>query len=177
MECLSVWRSASKLIPDACSTTSAFCHPSLIKHVYLEQQWEQSTLQILGIQHKIFVYWLFLSMQEPIWGGGGCGLSFGLPGGSEGKEFACSAGDLGSIPGLGRSPTPEDPPGERNGYPLQCSCLENSMVRGAWPQRVGHSLVTLYVSPSLSHTHTPLSSKPLVAENFTVQFMSWKRRE
>ena len=110
-------------------------------------------------------------------GRGGCGLSFGLPGGSEGKEFACSAGDLGSIPGLGRSPTPEDPPGERNGYPLQCSCLENSMVRGAWPQRVGHSLVTLYVSPSLSHTHTPLSSKPLVAENFTVQFMSWKRRE
>ena len=46
----------------------------------------------------------------------------GFPGGSEGKEFACSAGDLGSIPGLERSP------GERNGYPLQCSCLENSMV-------------------------------------------------
>ena len=37
-----------------------------------------------------------------------------------------SAGDLGSVPGSGRSP------GERNGYPLQYSCLENSMDRGAW---------------------------------------------
>ena len=46
-------------------------------------------------------------------------LSF--PGGSAGKESACSVGDLGSIPGLGRSP------GEENGYPLQYSDLENSM--------------------------------------------------
>ena len=45
---------------------------------------------------------------------------------SVGKESACNAGDLGSFPGLGRSP------GERNGHPLQCSCLENSMDRGAW---------------------------------------------
>ena len=44
-----------------------------------------------------------------------------FPGGSEGKEYACSAGDLGSIPGLGRSPE------EGNGYPLQYSGLENSM--------------------------------------------------
>ena len=42
-------------------------------------------------------------------------------GGSAGKESACDAGDLGSIPGLGRSP------GERKGYPLQYSGLENSM--------------------------------------------------
>ena len=39
--------------------------------------------------------------------------------GSDGKESACNAGDLGSVPGLGRSP------GERIGYPLQYSCLEN----------------------------------------------------
>ena len=45
---------------------------------------------------------------------------------SVGKEFACSAGDLGSIPGLGRSP------GEGNGNPLQYPCLENLMDRGAW---------------------------------------------
>ena len=45
---------------------------------------------------------------------------------SVGKESTCSAGDLGSVPGLGRSP------GERNGYPLQYSCLENSMDRGAY---------------------------------------------
>ena len=50
----------------------------------------------------------------------------GFPGGSVGKESARNAGDLGSILGLGRCP------GERNGYPLQYSCLENPMDRGAW---------------------------------------------
>ena len=49
----------------------------------------------------------------------------GFPGGSAGKESACNAGDLGSIPGLGRSP------GEGNGYPLQYSCPVNSIDRGA----------------------------------------------
>ena len=50
----------------------------------------------------------------------------GFPGGSDGKEPTCSAGDLGSVPGLGRSP-------ERgHGNPLQFSCLENPMDRGAW---------------------------------------------
>ena len=47
----------------------------------------------------------------------------GFPGGSENKESACNAGNLGSIPGLGRSP------GEGNGNPCQYSCLENSMER------------------------------------------------
>ena len=50
----------------------------------------------------------------------------GFPGGLDGKEFACNAGDPGSIHGLGRSP------GEGNRYPLQYSCLENPMDRGAW---------------------------------------------
>ena len=49
-----------------------------------------------------------------------------LFGGSEGKASACNAGDLGSIPALGRSP------GEGNGNPLQYFCLENSMDRGTW---------------------------------------------
>ena len=49
-----------------------------------------------------------------------------FPGGSDNKESASNAGDLGSIPGLGRSP------GGGNGNPLQYSCLENSMDRGAW---------------------------------------------
>ena len=59
-----------------------------------------------------------------------------------GKESACNAGDLGLIPGLGRSP------GEGYGYPLQYSCLENPMDRRAWQAtvhgvtRVGHDLVT-----------------------------------
>ena len=51
----------------------------------------------------------------------------GFPGGSDGKESAGSAGDLGSIPGSGRSP------GEGNGYPFQYSGLENSMDRGYSP--------------------------------------------
>ena len=49
-----------------------------------------------------------------------------FPGGSDGKESACNAGDLGLIPGSGRSP------GEGNGNLLQYSCLENSMDRGTW---------------------------------------------
>ena len=54
------------------------------------------------------------------------GCQLGFPGGSDGKESPCNAGDAGSIPGLGRSP------GEGHGSPLQCSCLENSLDRGAW---------------------------------------------
>ena len=53
----------------------------------------------------------------------------GFPDGSVGKESACHAGDtgnMGSIPGLGRSP------GAGNGNPLQYSCLKNPMDRGAW---------------------------------------------
>ena len=56
-----------------------------------------------------------------------------FPGGSDGKESACYAGDLGSIPGLGRSP------GEGNGYPLQYSCLDNPMERGAWRHTRSHT--------------------------------------
>ena len=54
------------------------------------------------------------------------GGSEGFPGGSEVKASACNEEDLGSIPGLGRSP------GEGNGNPLQYSCLGNSMDRGTW---------------------------------------------
>ena len=54
----------------------------------------------------------------------------GFPGGSEVKVSAWNAGDLGSIPELGRSP------GEGNGNPLQYSCLENPMEGGAWQATV-----------------------------------------
>ena len=63
----------------------------------------------------------------------------GFPGGSDGKESACKAGDLGLIPGSGRSPE------EGNGYLLQYSCLENPMDGRVWQaihsmgsQRVEH---------------------------------------
>ena len=52
--------------------------------------------------------------------------SLGFPGDSDGKESDYNAGDPGSIPGSERLP------GEGNGYPLQSSCWENSMDRGAW---------------------------------------------
>ena len=62
-----------------------------------------------------------------------------FPGDSDDKKSACNAGDLGLIPGSGRSP------GERNGYPLQYSCLENSTERGASVQfsSVAQSCLTL----------------------------------
>ena len=53
-------------------------------------------------------------------------MFWGFPGGSEGKVFACNAGNWASIPGSGRAP------GVGNGNPLQYSCLENPMDRGAW---------------------------------------------
>ena len=63
-----------------------------------------------------------LSMRE-LWSGqAGCQYSWCL----SGKESACNAGDQGLIPGLGTSP------GGGNGNPLQYSCLENPMDRGAW---------------------------------------------
>ena len=71
-----------------------------------------TVLQNIPITSNLYHYWCF-------------------PGGSDGKESACNFGDLGSIPG--RSP------GERNGNPLQYSCLENSMDRGAW-QATGHGV-------------------------------------
>ena len=72
----------------------------------------------------------------------------GFPGGSDGRESACNAGDPDSIPGLGRAL------GEENGYPPQYSCLENSMDRGAWRATVHgveelntNELLTLLLSP------------------------------
>ena len=76
-------------------------------------------------------------------------LRLGFPGGSAVKESACKAGDLGSIPGLGR------PPGEGKGYPLQYSGLENSMdcvIHGVAKSRTrlsdSHFTFTLVILPS-----------------------------
>ena len=75
----------------------------------------------------LVVQWLRLCVLNA----GGPGLTpgqgtRGFPDGSDGKEYACNAGDTGLTPGSGRSP------GEGNGNPLQYSCLENPMDRGAW---------------------------------------------
>ena len=76
---------------------------------------------------------------------GGFFTTGGFPGGSGSKASAYNVGDPGSIPGSGRSP------GEGNGNPLQYSCLENPMSRGAWratctgSQSAGHELATEHV--------------------------------
>ena len=74
-------------------------------------------------------------------------MRIGFLGGSDSKESACNAGDLGLIPGSGRSP------GEGNGNALQCSCLENSMDRGTWRATV-YGVAELDTTDRLTHTHT-----------------------
>ena len=78
---------------------------------------------------------------------------------SVGKKSACNEGDLGSIPRSGRSP------GEGNGNPLQYSCLENPMDRGAWQAtvygvtRVGQDLATLLLLlDKILHRHENFST-------------------
>ena len=70
----------------------------------------------------------------------------GFPGGSDGKESACNAEDLGLIPTLGRSP------GVGNGYPLQYSGLENSMNREAWQVTI-HGVEKSWTRLSDQHRH------------------------
>ena len=85
----------------------------------------------------------------------------GFPGGSEVKASAWNVGDPGSIPGLGRSP------GEGNGNPLQYSCLENPMDRGAWWATV-HGVAKSLTQLS-THTRTWFLKRV-----FQGTFCSWK---
>ena len=89
----------------------------------------------------------------------------GFPCGSDSKESACNAGDPDLIPGMGRSP------GERNGNPLQYSCLENSMDRGVWLATV-HGLAKTWTRLSnyayfytyiYTHTHVYIDDKAYIA--------------
>ena len=103
----------------------------LLRGLHFEKHWTSvkttgfGTLDLIQPMDINFVQGLdfsfFLQYLSPSWG---------FPGGSDGKEVACSVGDLGSIPGSGRSP------GEGNANPLQYSCLENSMDRRAWQATV-----------------------------------------
>ena len=91
-----------------------------------------------------------VAKRESVRGGvewdGGVSQYKGVPGVSDGKESACNAGDVGLIPGSGRSP------GVGNGYPCQSSCLERSMDRGAWWATV-HGVAKSQTPLSNSHFH------------------------
>ena len=71
----------------------------------------------------------------------------GFLGSSDSKDSACNVGDLGLLPGLGRSP------GEGNGYPYQCSCLGNLKKRGAWWTTVD-GVIESDMTEQLTHMHT-----------------------
>ena len=79
---------------------------------------------------------------------------FHFPGGSDGKEYVCNAGDLDSIPGSGRSPE------GGNGNPFQYSCLENPKDRGAWWATV-HGVAKSQARLGDFHIHTKFQSKIL----------------
>ena len=82
----------------------------------------------------------------------------GFLGGSDSKESACSAGDSGSVPGLGRCP------GEGNGNPLQYSSLQNSMDRGTWRATYrpwGHNELDTTEHSGI-HTHTYIHNETLL---------------
>ena len=124
-----------------------------------------------------------LDWQIEAWGGGSMCLSFlpndnrifiisenwgDFPGGSDSKESTCNAGNVGSIPGSGRSP------GEGNSNPLQYSCLENPLDRGAWlatvhgVARVGYDWATGTHKPILKgklFQMRPQKNSKIFAEN------------
>ena len=90
------------------------------------------------------------------------------------KNQPANAGDLGSIPGSGRSP------GEWNGYPLQCSCLENSMDRGAW-QAIVHGVTKSQTWLNNQHTHInqyklPYSERITWLHPFSEESMCFKEQ-
>ena len=98
-----------------------------------------------------------------------------VPRGSEGKASACNEGELGSIPGCGRSP------GEGNGKPCQYSCLENPMDRGVW-WAIVHGVAKSQTRLNHQHTHTPLTksaikSGELCGQRSLVGYSPWGRKE
>ena len=79
---------------------------------------EQRPIDFMNVDIPRLLVWFWLERSALV--------AWGFPGGSDVKESAYNAGDLGSILGSGRSP------GEGNSYPFQYSCLESPMDRGAW---------------------------------------------
>ena len=87
-------------------------------------------------------------------------------GGSDDKEYACNTGDLSLIPGSGRSP------GEGNSYPLQYSCLENFMDRGAW-QAVTHGAAKSWTWLSCIHKWCGTAYTVPHQETLFISYFTW----
>ena len=114
-------------------------HPDFMGHVSINiRSWQPLLLECFSphVSYRVPGFIIIFYYNVPVihmlhW----CSWSnifafWGFVGDSDGKESACNGGDLGLIPRLGRST------GEGNGNPLQYSCLENPMDRGAWQARV-----------------------------------------
>ena len=86
------------------------------EHIEIPEKSNNNMIKEIKVGTSLVIQWLRFHTPKAL----------GFPGGSDGKASACNAGDRGLIPGSGRSP------GEGNVNPLQYSCLENSMDRGAW---------------------------------------------
>ena len=92
-----------------------------------------------------------------------------FPGGWNGKESSCNAGNVGSIPGLGRSF------GKGNGYPLQYSCLENLTDRGAWWATVHGVAKSQTSTQSLSRRLLLLFSRYVMSYSLQLQELKHTR--
>ena len=109
------------------SLTSPVVIFSQFKYPPNTELWEAPFRSSMAVSHSQFLELLWIDDEfeslHPLY-------KLGFPGGSDSEEYACSAGVLGSLPGLRRFP------GEGNGNPCQYSCLENSMDRGTWQATV-----------------------------------------
>ena len=112
-----------QLVVTSTSTERAATPPALSLGRRQARGRSQPTLFLIVVKYRKHRFSVLLPLPSPI--------LKAFPGGSEVKASACNAGDLGSIPGSGRSP------GEGNGNPLQYSCPENPMDR--WMSLVGYS--------------------------------------
>ena len=140
---LSKWKATTNIAWGTSHSSHFLCHTSILLDVnrYSVKNRFQGETNLVKKATKISQVttsinvgslkqpWLISHSQMSVWASSSLWsviVTIFTTGGSDGKEFACNARDLGSIPGSGRSH------GKGNGNPLQYSCLENSMDRGDW---------------------------------------------